>query len=653
MPRSDPGHGGPFLTAAERAALLAVATAALPAGRRFHGADQSTVARAEEFVAALGVAAQVAYRGLIAVLEAQSLGRTGRRFSALPFGRRLELFESWHRHETSRLTLRGLLAPLKIVFFDDDRTYAAAECRFDSGPRPSEPEPAWQSQVTDGSTFDHDEEVECDAVVVGTGAGGAVVAKELAEAGCAVLLLEEGRYFKRADFTGRPVEMTRRLYRNGGLTVAFGSTVIPIPVGKTVGGTTTINAGTCLRPPESTFAEWRESFGLPEITADALDRYYTRVEAMLGVEPAKAEYFGATGSIIARGCEALGYSHRPLPRNAPDCDGQGFCCLGCPTDAKRSTNVSYIPAALQRSAQLITRVKVERILVEGERAVGVAGVIRRDDGRRVSIVVRAKVVVIACGSLHTPVLLLRNGLANASGELGHNLSIHPATSAFGVFDEVVDGSRSIPQGYLIDHFQHDGIMFEGGTAPLEILAASHNGFGPGYVDLFERFNHLAQFGFMVKDTSRGRVRPGPRGEPLITYTLNAVDLAKIRRGTEILSRVLFAAGAREVHTTAFGFERLRHAREVEALGRARLAARHFDLTAWHPLGTARMGRDPLRSVVDPTHETHDVHNLFITDGSSIPGSPGVNPQLTIMAFATRAAEFIARRIERLGARSAA
>jgi choline dehydrogenase-like flavoprotein len=158
---------------------------------------------------------------------------------------------------------------------------------------------------------------------------------------------------------------------------------------------------------------------------------------------------------------------------------------------------------------------------------------------------------------------------------------------------------------------------------------------------------------MVKDTSRGRVRPGPRGEPLITYQLNVADVAKVRRGLQILARVLFAAGAREVHTSALGFERLQRPEQIDALARANLAARHFDLSAWHPLGTARMGKDPRRSVIDPTHETHDVHNLFITDGSSVPGSLGVNPQLTIMAMATRAAEFISQRLERLNARSAA
>jgi hypothetical protein len=384
----------PFLNARERATLLAVATTALPAGRRFPAADAATVERAEALLSGLGAATRAAYHGLLVTLDAEARALTRHRFSSLPLGRRLELLEGWQRHETTRQVLRALLAPLKIVYFDDERVYEAAQCQF-RVEAPRVETARWQSQIIDGHTLEKDEEIDCDAVVVGTGAGGAVVARELAEAGWAVLLLEEGQHFTRRDFNGRPAEMTRRLYRNGGLTVAFGNTVIPIPVGKTVGGTTTINAGTCLRPPESTFAEWEKTFGLTELAPDKLDRFYRRVEGMLRVEPAKPEHFGATGNLIARGCDTLGFSHGPLPRDAPDCDGQGTCCLGCPTDAKRSTNVSYIPAALERSAQLMTRVKVERVLVEHDRAVGVRGSITKPDGQRINVTVRARVVVPA------------------------------------------------------------------------------------------------------------------------------------------------------------------------------------------------------------------------------------------------------------------
>src|SRR5208282_2749055 len=197
-------------------------------------------------------------------------------------------------------------------------------------------------------------ELECDVVVVGTGAGGAAVATGLAKLGHAVLLVEEGAHFTRSDFNGRPMEMMQKLYRQGGLTAAIGNTVIPIPLGKGVGGTTLINSGTCLRLPESTLAHWRDELGLTELSSETLAPYYDQVERFLEVGPSSKQALGAAAELIAKGCDALGYAHGPLPRNAPGCDGQGLCCFGCPTDAKRSTNLSYVPAALGSGAQLVT-----------------------------------------------------------------------------------------------------------------------------------------------------------------------------------------------------------------------------------------------------------------------------------------------------------
>ena len=646
-----PPHAGQdgFLSTSERALLLEVARAALPGGRVLPAAGEQTALRAEAFIASLGSFARQGYRGLLRSLELASAARFGRTFASLPLGRRLSLLDGWRRSEAMRLALRALLTPIKLGYFDDPAVHATLGCRYAIDP-PAQREPKrWESQVVDGTQLPADETLECDAVVVGTGAGGAPVAKELAEAGYAVLLVEEGEYVRREEFSGRPVEMMRRLYRDGGFTMALGNTAIPVAVGRSVGGTTTINAGTSLRAPEAVLRSWVDEHGLTELSTHKLDFFYSRVEAVLGVAEATPAVYGAPGRLIARGCDALGYSHRPLRRNAPDCDGQGLCCFGCPTDAKRSTNVSYVPLALERSAQLLTGLKVERVLVERETAVGVAGRARRADGTSVTVTVRAKVVVLACGALHTPALLLANGLANASGELGKNLSIHPAGVAMGLFDEPVNSWSAAPQGYSIDHFASEGILFEGGSAPLELTSATLPGFGPDHMETMERFDRSLVFGFLVKDVSRGRVRVGQGGRPRLRYWLGEPDRARLQRGMALLCRVFFAAGAQEVRPGVAGWERLRDVREVDALDGARIPARHFDLTAYHPLGTARLGNDPLRSVVDATHETHDVHNLFVCDGSAVPSSLGVNPQLTIMALATRASGFIARRLERLNA----
>lgn len=623
----------------ERRILRAIADAALPPGQTLPGASDAAIDRAEAMVASLPANMRAGYRAMLWSLETGSVLRFGGRFSSLPIGRRLRVLEAMHRAEATRLVVRGLLSPLKLGYLDDPGVFAALGCRYVVEPPKQKEKARWASQISNGAELAGSDALECDVVVVGTGAGGAPIAAKLAEAGHAVLLLEEGEHFTRQDFTGRPVDMIKKMYRKAGFTASVGNHVIPIPIGKGVGGTTLINSGTCFRVPDKTLAGWHRDLGLTELSAESLDPHYTEVEKELGVGVNTWAALGAPAKLIAQGCDALGYSHHPLKRNAPECDGQGLCCFGCPTDAKRSTNVSYVPRALNAGAQLLTGVKVTRVLLEGERAVGVEGVA---GGK--PLTVRAKVVVLACGTLSTPLLLLQNGLANASGMVGKNLSIHPAGAAIAMFDEEVNPSRTVPQGYAIDHFTAEGLMFEGGTIPLELTGVSLTGFGPRYVAALEQFSRSFGFGFMVKDSSRGRVRVGKDGDPFVTYWLNEADRALLQRGFGILARVFFAGGAREVHSGVAGWETFRSLKDVERFEAAHVEARQIDLTAYHPLGTACMGKDPLKSVVGPTQETHDVHNLFICDGSAVPGSLGVNPQLTIMAMSLRAADFVARRL---------
>ncbi len=633
---------------ADRATLHAIATAALPASRALDAADADTVRRAIDVVARAGDAALTAWLGLSRTLDALARATTRAPFASLPLGERLALMQRWADGATTRHLLRALLAPLKLGYFDDERVYGALGLRFTTAPPSSNERQRFRERIESAATVPAGETLECDAVIVGTGAGGGPVAKELAERGLAVIVLEEGKYFARSDFNARSTKMMASMYRSAGFTAAVGNTLIPIPVGKTVGGTTTINSGTALRPPERVLGQWAARHGA-DVTLGALAPYYERVEQVLGVGESSAAALGKPAQLIAKGADALGWSHHALVRNAPGCDGQGVCCFGCPTEAKSSTNVSYVPAALKAGAQLYTEAKVTRVLVDDGEARGVE-VARRDGA---TFTVRARVVVLACGSLHTPALLLRQGLANSSGQLGRNLTIHPATSAVALFDEVVDGHAAVPQGYAVDEFAAEGLMFEGATAPLELTAVALTSFGPGFMDTMGRYRSQFGFGFMIADASTGRVRPGPRGEPFITYTLQDADVARLRRGMALLGRLYFAAGAKEMHSAVHGFERLRSMADVDRLATASLSARSFDLSAYHPLGTARIGADPRSSVVASTHECHDVLNLYIVDGSNVQGPLFVNPQVTIMALATRAAEHIARRLERLDALAAA
>ena len=635
------------LSERQRRTLAAIAEAALPGGAIFPAAGPRTVDKVEAFIGEVGVggAANLGIGALLAALDADALLRHRRPLAALPPAARLEVLERWRRGGLARRSaIRALVTPLKMAHFDDPDFYRHLGCVYDREKVRAEPKPSWwKERVHAGPALDADLALECDVVVVGTGAGGAVVAKELAEAGVAVVMLEEGRYFERTDFAQRPFQAMRAMYRARGATFSVGNVTIPIPLGQTVGGTTTINSGTCYRPPARVHRHWRDDLGLAELSEDALAPYFEKVERVLGVSDAKAEYLGGNGRVIARGCEKLGFKHRPLRRNAPDCDGKGVCVFGCPTDAKRSTNVSYVPLALRAGAELFHGVRVERIIVGGGRARGVVGRVRDDEGRTHTITVHARAVVIAAGALLTPILLERNGLGLASGELGGNLSIHPAVGALAEFDEAITGWNGIPQGYAIEEFHDEGILFEGATMPLEYSISMMPQLGPRLVELAERFDRVASFGFLVEDTSRGRVRL-VRGRPVVTYVLNDQDVARLKRGIDILARVFFAAGAKAVLPPVHGFDEMRGEADLERFRRRTIKASELELSAYHPLGTCRMGTDPARSVVGPDHQLHDCAGLYVVDGSAVPSSLGVNPQVTIMTLATRAADKLAARL---------
>ncbi|MCS6914522.1 MAG: GMC family oxidoreductase [Myxococcota bacterium] len=637
--------GTPCLTEAERAALLALGAAAVPAGALVPALGTPALTRLEALLQTMPAAVTAGYRALLAALEASARLRHGRRLAELPPAAILQLCRRWQEGGYARrLALRGLLAPLKMAHFDDPALFQALGCRYRAAPVVGGELPRYVRERTLAAAEVPDGEVlECEVVVVGSGAGGAVAAKELAEAGCAVLLLEEGPYYTRADFTGRPLEMQRKLYRDMGATVAVGNTLIPIPLGRAVGGTTTVNSGTCYRAPARVLKKWRQDYGLTELTDQEMAACYERVEQVLGVAPAQPAYLGGVARVVARGATALGYRHGPLLRNAPDCDGQGVCCFGCPTDAKRSTNVSYVPLALRLGAQLLTGARAEGLLVEGGRVVGVHV---RAGPRRFRV--RARATVLACGALLTPVLLQQDPVArralSRSGQLGANLSIHPATAVFALMREQVRGHEAIPQGYAIEEFHDEGLLMEGVFAPLDLAAASLSCVGPRFTALMEAYNRFASFGFLVEEQSRGRVRPGPGHRPLITYWLGEADVARLKQGLDILCRVFLHAGAETVLLQVPGFEEVSSETELRAFRAARLRARDLDLTAYHPLGTARMGPDPRSSVVSSQGQAHDLPGLYVCDGSILPSSPAVNPQLTIMALATRIARGLAARL---------
>jgi len=485
-----------------------------------------------------------------------------------------------------------------------------------------------------------------EVVVVGTGAGGAVVAAELAEAGLDVVLLEEGEDVGRRDFTADALAQVRRLYRQRGLTGTIGNTYIPIPLGCAVGGTTVINSGTCWRAPQEVLSRWEREFGIPDLVDRGLAVEYERVESAIGVAPVPESLRGPGDERIRRGAEALGLRGEAIPRNAVGCRGTGVCIFGCPRDAKQSTNVSYVPRARAAGARLYARCRVDRIAMDGRRVRGVLATRRDARGRAAgTFEVRAPRVVVAAGALLTPVLLARSGLARRRSAVGRHLRIHPATRVLARFDEPVRAWAGVPQSYHIHEFESEGIFLQGMWLPPELQAPAVPGVGRVHKERMAAYDRLASFGALISDTSSGRVL-SLGGRPLAWYRMNRDDARRLLRGIAIVARVFFAAGAREVHPGVRQRPVLRSMAEAEALEHLAVRASDLDLMAFHPMGTARMGSDPARSAVDPTGRLYGASGVWVADASVFPTSTRVNPQVTIMAMATRIAQRLAEARER-------
>ncbi len=512
------------------------------------------------------------------------------------------------------------------------------------------------SEVVEGHREKGPLELAADVVVVGSGAGGMVAATILAESGLDVVVLEEGKRVP-AHVHGklRASQSLRHVWREGAMTLALGVGDTPgvnVTMGRGVGGSSLVTGGVCLRVPEAILAPWSRALGLAELTPEGLDPYYREVERAVHVEQVPVEMQSRSTQLFGIGAAKLGYPIRPIGRNTKGCKGCGRCNFGCPEQAKMSVDLAYLPRLLAAGGRVFSDCLVERIVHAGGRASGVQGRLFDALGQKAGrLSVRARAVVVACGGIHSPVLLKASGLAPIGSQVGHKLTLHPGFRVFAAFDEPVRGWDGALQSAYTDAFERDHVTLMSLFIPASVIAATMPGAGPGLMERAREVSHIAMFGAMVHDEGPGTIWRNPFGrEPFVTYRMSPTDRRAMFRGIRLLGETFFAAGAREVYLPVLGLDGPLDADAFRRFELERVPGRRIECSSQHPLGSVQMGSTAGASGVDPDGKLWDTDNVFACDGSVIPTSLGVNPQLTIMAMATRIAQKLRERFHRMPAR---
>jgi len=481
-----------------------------------------------------------------------------------------------------------------------------------------------------------------DVVVIGTGAGGAVSAALLAEAGYEVVILEGGEWLTPADFNEDEAALTERLFADGGLRTTDDASVTMLQ-GAAAGGGTLVNWMIMLRTPDFVLEQWAREHGAYGMTPREMATVFDRVERDVRAGLVPEDAHSANNRLLLDGARALGWRVRSGMINAQQCIRCGYCSYGCRHNAKQSTLLTYLPRAFAAGATLYSEASVQRV-----------DVVERDSGtgtpprKRVTattpggqqIIIDAPIVVLAAGAVGTPVLLQKSGLGG--GGVGQWLRLHPTTSVNGVYDRPIDVSSGIPLTTMCDEFirwQGTDYGFWLETPPLHpsLTAAAMPGFGSAHAARMARNMNLGVLIGLTRDgaersVSSGRVRVNRRGETSITYRLTQEDEKRVRASLAAMARVHFAAGAQAVETVHAHPLTIRSARDADALASGAVSPNLLTLFSAHVNGTCRMGTDIVTSGATPDGERHGTRGLYITDGSLLPTALGVNPQETIMAL---------------------
>ena len=504
-------------------------------------------------------------------------------------------------------------------------------------------------QADESTAFNDGTLLEADVIIIGTGAGGGTTAEILSKAGLKVLMLEEGPLKSSNDFRMDERQAYHDLYQESAGRMSKDG-AMSILQGRCVGGTTVINWTSSFRTPEPTLEYWHNEFAVQGFSPEEMAPWFETMEQRLSVAPWQVEP-NANNSVLARGATQLGIDWHVIPRNVSGCWNLGYCGTGCPTNAKQSMLVTTIPEALNHQSQLVYSARADRLIIEGKKVLGVEITALNKDyqpsGK--TLIARAPHIVMACGAINGPALLLRSQAPDPEGRIGKRTFFHPTTFSFAEFSDYIDPYYGAPQSIYSDHFQWQEVSGKAGykleVPPLHpaLTSVLLLGHGHRHFEDISKLPHLHAIIALLRDgfhadSEGGSIELADDGSPIIDYAINDYLWDGVRRSWLTMAEIQFAAGAKAVrpsHVDAGWYRTIDEARH--AINQLEFRSNAFTAGSAHCMGGLTMGEDKKQCLVDSQGKYHYLDNLYVFDGSVFPTSIGANPQLSIYALACKQA----------------
>jgi choline dehydrogenase-like flavoprotein len=485
--------------------------------------------------------------------------------------------------------------------------------------------------------------IEADAVVVGSGAAGAIVAYRLAEAGRRVLVLERGLHLHPSQFEEDEVRQISNLYADGALQLSrdFRFQVLQ---GMCVGGSTVVNNAVCFDLPDDVLRRWNGSKHEAGLIEAKLDEAFASVRSWLHVGRPPSPHLQRGADKFLEGARELGLTKPPnsvdvVEANISDCPGSGYCNIGCPYGTKLSMLDKVLPEGQERfgadSLRILPECRAERIESSDGRAKAVLA--RLSDGRKLRV--KASTVVVSAGAIASSWLLMQSKIAKSRAGRGVCFNMgSPITADFG---ETLDSFDGVQISHYLQPEQGSGFVMESWFNPVVSQALNMPGWLDDHRENMSRFRHLTAAGVLVGTKETGRLRPALTGGVDIDYTPAREDVKTLVDALKLLCRIYLKAGAERVMPSTFRFHAFTDESQLVELDQYVEKSDYLSIGSGHPQGGNALSGDAGKGVVDPSFRVHGFENLFVCDASVFPTATTVNPQLTVMALAEYAAPGIA------------